>query len=99
MLFGELVACAGLEKRAHLLPSGEGLRASGTLLGPLTTLELTLRNGEYDSVSLPRQNLDLGLREHSWRGLSPRFQRLPCIFLTFTLRVGESSGKRRSSSW
>lgn len=74
--------------------------ASGTLLGPLITLELTLRNGEYDSVSLPLQSLDLGLLERSWRCLSvTSFQVLPCTFLTFALRVRESSGKRHSSSW
>lgn len=54
-----------LGERAHLLPSGEGMGASGTLLGPLTTLELALRNGEYDPISLPLQNLELSLLDHS----------------------------------
>lgn len=32
------------------------MAAAGTLLGPLTTLELVLRNGECDSVSLALRN-------------------------------------------
>lgn len=32
-----------LGERAYLLPSGEGMGAAGTLLDPLTTLELALR--------------------------------------------------------
>jgi hypothetical protein len=67
--------CIG--ERAHLLPSGEGMGAIGTLLGPLTTLGLALRNGEYNSISLPLQNLDLSLLEWSWIGLSPGFNFCP----------------------
>lgn len=66
-----------LGERAYLLPSGEGMGAAGILLDPLTTLELALRNGEYDSVSLVLQNLDLSLLEHSWVGLSPGFNFYP----------------------
>lgn len=54
-----------LGERAHLLPSGEGMEAAGTLLGPLTTLEVALRNGENDSITLPLRKLGLSLLEHS----------------------------------